>query len=128
HFGVGDWDNDTLQVYSPAGGITDGDLLPLDQWVHVAWVLDSAAGENSLYINGLLAHGPLPYAGTLGLGGGDPSLGLGIKPNSAGTGPATSSAPGPWDGMIDEVGIFSSALSPTVLQKIIADAQQGISL
>lgn len=127
HFGAGDWDNDTLQVHSPAGPITDSEDLPTGQWVHVAWVLDSAAGENSLYINGLLAHGPQPYAGTLGLGGGDPSLGLGIKPNSAGTEPS-GGAPGSWDGMIDEVGIFSSALSPAILQKIVADAQQGIPL
>lgn len=127
HFGVGNFNEDTLQSISPAGGITDNEALPLNQWTHAAWVLDSVAGENSLYINGVLAHGPVAYGGTLGLGAGDPSLGLGIKPNSAGTGPSAA-GPGPWDGMIDEVGIFSSALSPAILQKIVADAQQGISL
>src|SRR5690606_23992416 len=105
HFGVGLHDADRLQGISASSSLTDTDPLPLNQWLHVSWVLDSTAGENSLYINGVLAAGPELYGGTLGLAGGDTSLGLGIKPNSAGT-EASLSGPGPWDGMIDEVGIF----------------------
>jgi hypothetical protein len=134
HFGLGVNDANTLNnYYGTAGGAQFlNDVSPTDvpvgQWVHTAFVLDAAAGQHRLYINGnVVATGA--YGGTLmqptdaGFASG---LGIGGKPNDDGS--AAAGGFGFWRGQIDEVGLYAEALSTSDIAEIIANAQQGIQL
>ncbi len=78
----------------------------LNEWVHVAGVLDNDTGAMSLYLDGVLVDSIItdvrPFAVL------DPNLNAGL---SIGGFPATDYF-GPFRGMIDEVRISDTALSP----------------
>jgi hypothetical protein len=85
-----------------------GRPFPLNAWQHVACVADGTSVL--LYRNGVVV-GRGSYDGTLNTS--FAPLGIGIKPNTAGTGPI--SEPGVvdqhWDGLIDEVRLYDRAMS-----------------
>lgn len=131
HFGAGQAAADTLNNFatdSSGAGFsigTSASNIPLNQWVHVAFVLDSSAGQQRMYINGALDGPAAAYTDldqTPAVGG---AFGIGNKPNDAGD---NVGAVGDWDGLIDEVGVFDEALSVNQIAQIIADAQEGIQL
>ena len=126
HFGLGSGASDTLQNFVGNGAnVTAGTPLETGQWYHTAFVVDSASLEQRIYLNGDLIA-TAAYGGTLtpGLATG---LGLGHKPNDDGTALATNGA-GPWNGLIDDVGLFDEALSQVAIQDIYQRGLAGIPL
>jgi alpha-mannosidase len=84
---------------------SEGTAFPTSSWQHVAVVAD---GSNiRLYRNGTQVAS-VGYNGTLKTG--FTALGIGVKLNDAGTGP-DSASPGYWNGKIDDVRVYSRALS-----------------
>lgn len=81
-------------------------LPALNQWVHIAGVLDDATGSMSLYMDGVLVDSKVTDIRAFAAL--DPSLNAGL---SIGGYPATDYI-GPFNGMIDEVRISDMALSP----------------
>ena len=107
------------------------DPFPTDQWVHVAFTLDSANGLHRLYVNGDVvasaAYAPSDLLGNKTTGGNPRGIGIGLKPSTAGTAPSAG-APGYWNGYIDEVGIYDHALSEADIEQVIANSQIGMQL
>jgi hypothetical protein len=131
HLGLGSIAADTLQNFFRNNNTNTAlnvlGTFPVQTWTHVAFVLDSVTLEHRLYINGSVAATG-PYSGILGLGGATiTGLGVGIKPNDNGT-LVSDNGPGPWNGRIDDVGIFNEVLSDSRLLEIYQDGLQGIPL
>jgi hypothetical protein len=126
HLGLGDVAANTLQNrlvgHVPATAATN---FPVGQWVHTAFVLDSVALQNRLYVNGMVVA-TAAYSGTLGLAGAT-GLGIGIKPNDNGTAPSDSD-PGPWNGRIDDVALFNQVLTTAQIQQLYQNGMAGIQL
>jgi hypothetical protein len=127
HLGLGDGAANTLQNHlvghMPASAATD---FPVGQWVHAAFVLDSVALQNRLYMNGVVVA-TAAYSGTLGLGGAS-GLGIGIKPNDNGTAPSSGAAAGPWNGRIDDVGLYNQVLSTAQILQLYQNGLTGKQL
>jgi hypothetical protein len=133
HFGLGPAENNTLNnFYLQGGGGAANDVSPADipvgQWIHTAFVLDSAAGAHRLYINGQVVTTGA-YVGTLGSKtGGATGFGIGIKPVDDGSAPDLANSPGPWDGLIDDVGIYDNALTTVAINQIYQNGLAGIQI
>jgi hypothetical protein len=81
--------------------VTSSVALPVNQWVHVAVTFDTTNGAMQLYINGV-PDATSQYTGGLWAANTNP-----LKIGSLGT----PSGAAPFDGLIDEVKIYSRALS-----------------
>ncbi|HEY3395012.1 MAG TPA: LamG-like jellyroll fold domain-containing protein [Lacipirellulaceae bacterium] len=127
HLGLGNGAANTLQNHiSGNGPVTATTDFPAGQWVHTAFVLDSVAGQHRLYLNGeLLATAA--YNGTLGPGTAT-GLGIGHKPNDDGSALDAGGGPGPWNGRIDDVGMYNEALSLIQIREIYQDGLAGTQL
>jgi hypothetical protein len=126
HFGLGTQAANTLQsIVAGATTLVAPTNFPTNEWAHVAFVVDAAALQHRLYINGAVV-GTAAYTGTLGLGTAT-GLGIGYKPNDDGTVLATN-GPGPWNGRLDDVGLFNEALSTAQIQQIYQNGLVGIPL
>jgi hypothetical protein len=97
--------------------LTAPESLATNVWVHVAATLDGGAGIASIYVNGqvvaqtntvLRPKGPLT--------GANPSLCIGNAPGTTGF---------PFDGLIDEIALYSRALSQTEIQSIYNAGSAG---
>ncbi len=127
HFGLGSAAANTLQsIVAGATNVAAPGNLPANEWVHVGFVLDSAALQHRLYINGAQVASAA-YTGTLGLGTAT-GLGIGHKPNNDGSALDAGGGPGPWNGRIDEVGLYNEALSAAQIQTIYQNGLAGIQL
>jgi hypothetical protein len=127
HLGLGNVAANTLQNHINGNGpVTATTDFPAGQWVHTAFVLDSVALQHRLYLNGeLLATAA--YNGTLGPGGAT-GLGIGHKPNDDGSALDAGGGPGPWNGRIDDVGMYNQVLSQTQIRNIYQNGLAGIQL
>lgn len=86
---------------------TEQSTFPLDTWQHIAVVADGS--QIRLYRNGV-ETASTGYNGSLKTS--FAPLGIGVKPNDSGNGPAGSgTSPGYWCGDIDDVRIYSTALT-----------------
>jgi len=93
--------------------------LPTGQWKHVAATLEGATGDMKLYVDGVLAaqtNTTVRPVGDL-----DPAYapGLGIGGHSGTYGYF------PFDGMIDEISLYSRALEPGEIQAIYTAGSAG---
>ena len=91
---------------------TESAVFPTGVWQHVAAVADGS--RIRLYRNGIEVANT-KYNGTLKTD--FAPLGIGAKPNDTGTGYQEGSA-GFWDGMIDDVRIYSKALSASDIESL----------
>ena len=105
---------DVTQTDGTIVRVHDDAVFPVDQRVHVALTADGKT--LTLYKNGV-SVASAAYNGTLKATGYD-ALGIGAKPNDAGTAAAESSA-GYWNGTIADVRVYSRALSAGELQELI---------
>lgn len=127
HLGLGNVAANTLQNHLVGNGpVTATTDFPVGEWVHTAFVVDSAALQQRLYMNGELVA-TAAYSGTLGPGTAT-GLGIGHKPNDDGSGLDTGGGPGPWNGRIDDVGLFNEALTAAQILQIYQDGLNGIQL
>jgi hypothetical protein len=106
--------------------VTDTTLFPVAEWVHTAVVVDSAIGQQRLFLNGALVatasfDGSLRSTPCTGLG-------IGVKANCQGTGPDINNVPGFWHGDLDEVAIWDLALTASQLESIYQLGIAGIPL
>jgi hypothetical protein len=127
HLGLGGGVANTLQNTIIGGSATASADFLTGQWVHTAFVLDSAESEHRLYVNGIVVAneeytGPVPQGTATGLG-------VGGKPYDDGSS-VTSDAThvGYWQGLIDEVGIFDQALTTDQIKLIRQRALEGMPL
>lgn len=126
HFGLGTLNNNTLQNFIGNGtNVTAATPIEAGQWYHAAFVVDSAALEHRLYLNGELIA-TAGYNGSL-VPGDATGLGIGHKPNDDGSDLAATGG-GPWNGLIDDVGLFDEALSQAAIQGIYRRGLAGIPL
>ncbi len=95
--------------------------LPLGSWQHVAFVADGV--HMVLYRNGIQVASSAAYNGTL-LVPPMASLGIGVKTDDTGTSP-NSAAPAYWQGKIDDIGIWSRALSSDEIQGLYLSGLNG---
>lgn len=93
---------------------TDTAALPTGSWQHVTVVAD---GSRVRLYRGGAQVASVAYDGTLKTGTGP--LGIGVTPNTAGTGP-DSTAPGHWNGMIDDLRVWSTALNNAEITALAA--------
>lgn len=127
HFGLGTQLANTLQsIASGPSNVTAPTAFPTNEWVHVAFVIDSVAHEHRIYMNGQVVATAAFASGVLGTGTAT-GLGVGYKPDDTGSGLSTN-GPGPWNGRLDEVGLYNEALSTAQIQTIYQNGLSGIPL
>ncbi|MCP3978439.1 MAG: hypothetical protein GY716_03775, partial [bacterium] len=106
------------RVFGPNFTHTSSATLPADDWVHVAWTYDDGANESRLFINGIQDAGnPVATAGPI------PATDAPIQVGRR-------TAPGLVlysDGSVDELEIFSVALTPTQILGIATAGGDGSS-
>jgi hypothetical protein len=95
--------------------------FPLDSWQHVAMVADGS--RIRLYRNGTQIA-DVGYDGTLKTS--RDALGIGMKPNDAGTGP-DQAVPGYWDGMLDDVRLYDRVLNPIEILDLYSEGATDIA-
>ena len=136
HLGLGPDAADTLNVFitdqtTAFNAGTDLDDFPLEEWQHVAFVADpadstaGADGTVTLYRNGEIVD-TQAYSGAFSAAPVNEALGIGVKTNDAGD--DAGSPPGYWVGMMDDLGIWSRALSADEIRQIFTGGQQGTPL
>ncbi len=129
HFGLQDTGGDLSNYLIQQGGtqlgpVQEGVALPLGAWQHVALVCDG--GTMRLYHNGAQVGAPLPYNGTINTNCAA-SLGIGAK-LAAGSVPPAGSDAGYWQGKMDDLGIWTRALSAGEILSIYGAGLEGRSL
>ena len=129
HFGLGPGSAGTLNVFITQGdgsafnAGTDPDQLPLEEWQHVAFIADAANQTVTLYRNGENVD-ERPYDGTFTQTPNSSALGIGVKTNNLGE-IADAGNPGYWNGRLDDMGLWTRALSPTEIADIYQKGLMG---
>jgi hypothetical protein len=132
HFGLsGSSGEDSCYVGNTSGGtvgpVIENTALTLGQWIHVAFTADGA--NLNIYRNGVVSGAPVPYSGSLNTniftsGGIANTMGIGVKLGANGL-------PGPglsgqfWQGSMDDLAIWSRALSPAEILSIYLAGEAG---
>ena len=109
----------------PPVSVLDIAPLPAGSCQHVAFVADGSLLR--LYRNGVEVGAPQPYTAPILTNSPLHALGLGARLNDTGTGPA-SITPGFWTGMIDDVAVWTRALSAGEIQSIYQAGLSGLGL
>jgi hypothetical protein len=126
HFGLNASDGRLSNYLDAASAVAIAPTqFPIGSWEHVAFVADASAGQMTIYHDGV-AVVSAAYDGAL-LNSVMNSIGIGVKTNDAGTAP-DSGSPGYWDGKLDEVALWNSALAPAEVLAIYAGGLQGVGL
>jgi hypothetical protein len=127
HFGLTGSDGDLSCYITTTGGrvvnARESRGFPLGSWEHVAFTADGTSLV--LYRNGSEAA-RTAYSGTI-IATSMASMGIGVKLDNSGLAPDTG-APGYWQGSIDDLGIWSRALSGSEITAIYEAGRQGRSL
>ena len=98
------------------GPVTSNSILPLKTWTHIVYTYDGSALR--LYINGRFDNkfdttATISYADKAAYGPNPQTFYIGVEHNSISTSPITiADLKYPLNGNVDEVAIFSRALSP----------------
>jgi hypothetical protein len=132
HFGLNSTlGEDSCYVNTPAGTqigpVTETTVMPKGQWIHVAFTAD---GTNmNIYRNGVPSATPVAYGGALNCNvfrnasGIANTMGIGVKLQTNGL-PYTSNA-GYWQGSMDDLAIWTRALTPAEIYSIYAAGEAG---
>ena len=129
HFGLGPGGDDTLNIFVTTlsegafNAGTDPEDIELEVWQHFAFVADPDEETVRLYRDGTLVD-ERPYDGTFTDAPNSEALGIGVKTNDAGD-QADPGAPGYWNGMLDDLGIWHRALSEDEIVQIYTDGLAG---
>ena len=121
HLGIQDDTNDDIDVVTPSGlasahwsnDSAGSTSIEVNTWVHVTHVY--RAGVQEIYLNGVLNG--TTVNGAPNMDGTD--LQIGSRNGELGPG---------WNGCIDDVAIFTSALSATDIATLAGDASQAVTL
>jgi hypothetical protein len=128
HFGLQDNTGRLSQYISEGSGAAvsaiEEALFPLGSWQHVAFVCDGSRVR--LYRNGLQVASS-PYDGTLLNPPPMSSLGIGVKPANDGLG-ADTELPAYWPGKMDDLGLWSRALTASEVYGIYQAGLAGKDL
>jgi Concanavalin A-like lectin/glucanases superfamily len=111
---------------APALTTESSGLFPTGGWHHVAFVADFVQQSVTLYLDGQPTGPPGPFGGAL-LSPPMQSLGIGVHTGDTGLMPAASSS-GFWDGMIDDIGIWTRALGPAEIALIQQAGLVGVGI
>ena len=91
--------------------------LPTNVWLHIAATLDGGSGDMRLYVNGqIVAETNTTSRPTCPLTGANRSVCIGNTPGTAGF---------PFDGWIDEISLYSRALTQAEIQSIYLAGTAG---
>jgi hypothetical protein len=125
HFGLQENSGDLSDYLTtgPGGVLSTREItvLPVASWQHVAFVADGL--QLRLYRNGVQVGTPTPYDGTF-LASPISALGIGVKLNNAGDN-ADGGAPGFWHGRIDDLALWTRALSRQEIEAIYSAGIEG---
>ncbi len=125
HFGLNASSGELSDFITDSGGnavsAVDTVPLPLASWQHVAFVADGA--RVVLYRNGVPVAQSAAYNGTL-ITPSMASLGIGAKTDDSGT-VVDSATPGYWNGKLDDLGIWTRALSADEIQGLYLAGLSG---
>jgi hypothetical protein len=101
-----------------AGAIRSTTALQDNNWYHIAYVFDAQAGagqKTKLYINGVLENtGDHTASVALGSNGGGAPIWVGELDAARGF---------PWDGVLDEIGIWNIALSEADINQLMVQSK-----
>ena len=133
HFGV-DNASGELSCYvgttttPQVGPVIESTVLPLGQWVHVAFTAD---GTNlNIYRNGALSATPYPYGGKLTTNiftndsGTADTMGIGVRLDTTGF-PASGPSTGYWQGSMDDLAVWTRALTQAEIHEIYIAGTAG---
>ncbi len=115
HFGLGPGGADTLNIFvtqddqTAFNAGTDIDPIEVEEWEHYAFVADPATETVFLYRNGAIVD-EQAYDGTFTTSPNSESIGIGVKTDNSGEF-ADGGAPGYWNGLLDDLGIWHRALT-----------------
>lgn len=133
HFGLGEGDADTLNVFvTQSDGAafnagTDVEDIEFEVWEHFAFVADPQAQLVTLYRNGEDVD-ERGYDGTFTPDPNSEAIGIGVKTNDFGDAADSGlCCPGYWDGMLDDLGIWHRALTADEIAEIYALGTAGQS-
>lgn len=132
HFGLGPGDADTLNIFitgDDGAAVNVGqdlDDFPLEEWEHVAFVADPESETVTQYRNGEVVSEE-EYVGAFTDAPINSALGIGVKPNAAGDG-ADGGVPAYWDGKLDDLGVWTRALSADEIKQIFENGLAGKSI
>jgi hypothetical protein len=106
-----------IGIGAAAGRLTPTNVIPFNRWTHLAGTLDGSTGDMRLYVNGnLIAEtntAARPPAGIINADG----IGIGAV--------FTGSDPFSFNGYIDEVLLYSRALSPSEIASVASTNGNG---
>lgn len=132
HFGLNDVQGDLSNYLMPQGAGQVGPVregasspLPLGSWQHVALVCDGRAMQ--LYRNGVPVGAPLAYNGSINTNLANQSLGIGAKIGPTGVPPTTADS-GYWQGKMDDLGLWTRALSGDEILAVYVAGLNGAPL
>lgn len=123
HFGLNATDGDMSTYASTIGAVgpaREGALFPVGSWQHVALVADGSVVR--LYRNGAAVGTTFNYSGNL-LDNGIGPFAIGVKTDNTGNF-ASASVPGYFDGKMDDLGLWTRALSAA---EILGIYQSGLA-
>ncbi|HEY3860646.1 MAG TPA: LamG-like jellyroll fold domain-containing protein [Verrucomicrobiae bacterium] len=111
------------------GPVVESTVMPLGQWIHVAFTAD---GTNmNIYRNGALNAPPFPYGGTLStniftnISGINRTMGIGVKLTTNGVPFPIGQNPGWWQGSMDDLAVWTRALTPAEILSIYVAGAEG---
>jgi hypothetical protein len=127
HFGL-DGTSGQLSDYTGGSSLKAPAALTLNTWHYVTFTYDGIAHVENLYIDGTLAQTTstsVPASLTSGQ-----NVGIGVKlASTTATTPAGSGAsPGYWNGMIDDLAFFDTALTQSDIQTIYGSNLGALAL
>ena len=106
------------------GPVVDPGILSLNAWHHVALSYDGGTATQTLYIDGVSVGSASASASLTAL---SPNMGIGVKTDNTTLAPDTG-APGYWDGKIDDLAFWDTALTAAEVLAIKTNGDLGIGV
>ncbi len=97
-----------------------GNPVPLNTWTHVAFSYNGATV--TAYVNGVPVGSAAASGAVLNTANADVLLAIGREPAPPGLDP---NAQTPWEGLLDEISVYSRGLAPTEMQSLFTTDSYG---
>jgi hypothetical protein len=114
------------------GSPQDGPILApttftVGTWHHIAVTWDGPTQTEALYVDGVRVATRLTVPGLTSLTERGPNMAFGVKPDNLTLGPGIDCCSGFWDGRMDDIAFFDTALTDQEVLQIKINGDNGIS-